>query len=134
MTREREPLIIQRLTLLAVFVAAICCAVAIAAFVVQPPAKKRAPVGVATKADAPPVAHHSPNVVRTIPIIGKTIPLEAQPAPQSASVMSQEQEPPSPKPEAAQRNRAEASDPVCGERGRYWFTDRRRHRSWRCNR
>jgi hypothetical protein len=131
-------LIIQRLTLLAVFVAAICCAVAIAAFVVAPPARKSAPVGVAAKADAPPVAHDPPQVVRTIPIIGKTTPLEVQPAPQSASVTSQEQEPaPSPKPDPSQRNRtqrADAGDPTCGEHGRHRFADRPRHRSWRCNR
>jgi hypothetical protein len=77
--------------------------------------------------------------VRTIPMIGRTIALESQPAPQSAGVAPQEQPlSPSPKPDQApQRSRterAEASDPVCGERGRYWFTDRPRHRSWRCNR
>jgi hypothetical protein len=82
-------------------------------------------VGTAPKADEPPVAHHRLHRVRTIPIIGRTIPLEAQPAPQSASVTRQEQPPP--KPDMAQRSRierAETSDPVCGERGRRWFTDR----------
>jgi hypothetical protein len=136
MMLEREPLRIQRLTLFAVVVAAICCAVAITAFIVQSPARKSAPVGATAKADEPPVAHHQLHPVRTIPIIGRTIPLEAQPAPQSASVTPQEQQP-LPKPEPAQRSRterAEASDPVCGERGRRWFTDRPGHRSWRCNR
>jgi hypothetical protein len=127
---------IQRLTLFAVVVAAICCAVAITAFIVQSPARKSAPVGVAAKADEPPVAHHQVRPVRTIPIIGRTIPLEAQPAPPPASVTQQEQQPPS-KPDPAQPSsteRAQAIDPVCGERGRRWFTDRPGHRSWRCNR
>ena len=91
------------------------------AFVVQSPARKSAPVGAAAKADEPPVAHHRLHPVRTIPIIGRTIPIEA-PAPQSASVTRQEQPPP--KPDMAQQSRierAEASDPVCGERGRRWF-------------
>ena len=136
MTQEQEPLSIQRLPLFAVVVAAICCAIAVTAFVVQSPARKSAPVGAAAaKANEPPVAHHRLHPVRTIPIIGRTIPLEAQPAPRSASDTPQEQPPP--KPDPAQRSRierAEASDPVCGERGRRWFTDRPGHRSWRCNR
>ena len=135
MTQEREPLSMQRLPLFAVVVAAICCAVAVTAFVVQSPARKSASVDAVAKADEPPVAHHRRDRVRTIQIIGRTIPLEAQPAPQSAGDTPREQPPP--KPDPAQRSRierAEASDPVCGERGRRWFTDRPGHRSWRCNR
>ncbi len=139
MTLEREPLSIQRLTIFAVLVAAICCAVAITAFVVQSPARKSAPVSAAAKADKPQVANHRRHPVRTIPIIGRTIPLDAQAAqsaPPSGSVTPQQQQSP-PKPDPAQRSRTEgagASDPVCGERGRRWFTDRPGHRSWRCNR
>jgi hypothetical protein len=70
----------------------ICCAVPITAFIVQSPARKSTPVGIAAKADEPPVAHHQLHPVRTIPIIGRTIPLEAQPAPPPASVTPQEQE------------------------------------------
>jgi hypothetical protein len=134
MTQEPEPLSI-RLPLFAVVVAAVCGAVAVTAFVVQSPTRKSAPVGAAARADEPSVAHHRQHPVRTVPIIGRTIPLEAQPAPQSASVTPQEQT--QPRPDMAQRSRierAEASDPVCGERGRRWFTDRPGHRSWRCNR
>ena len=137
MTLEREPLKIQRLTLFAVVVAAVCCVVAMTGFIVQQsPATKSAPVGSAAKVDELPAAHHQLHPVRTIPIIGRTIPLEAQPAPPSASVTPQEQQLP-PKPDPAQGSRTEraaASDPVCGERGRRWFTDRPGHRSWRCNR
>jgi hypothetical protein len=136
MTLEREPLSIQRLTLFAVVVAAICCAVAITAFIAQSPARKSAPAGAAAKADEPLVAHHRLHPVRTIPIIGRTIPLEAQP-PQPAYIMQEQQLPPpkpDPTPQRSRTERAEASDPVCGERGRHWFTDRPGHRSWRCNR
>ena len=88
---------IQRLTLFAVVVAAICCAVAITAFIAQSPARKSAPAGAAAKADEPLVAHHRLHPVRTIPIIGRTIPLEAQP-PQPANIMQEQQLPP-PKPD-----------------------------------
>jgi hypothetical protein len=102
MTPEREPLsTIERLTLLPVVVAAICCAIVITVWAAQSPASP--PVGTAAKADAPPVAHHRPHHrLRAFPMIGRTNPLEAQPAPESASVTPQEQPPtPLPKPDQA---------------------------------
>src|SRR6516164_6180966 len=73
MTQEQEPLSVQRLPIFAVFVAAVCCVIAVTAFVVQSPARKSAPVGAAAKPNEPPVAHHRQHPVRTIPSTGRTI-------------------------------------------------------------
>jgi hypothetical protein len=141
MTLEREPLsTIERLTLLPVIVAAICCVVAFTAWTVRSPERKSATVGAAAKTDALSVAHHRlHHQLRAFPMIGRRIKVEAQPAPQPASITPQKQPStpppkPDPAPQLSRTEPAKANDPVCGERGRHWFADRPRHRSWRCNR